>query len=81
MVSAIFDFKTDANLRQALKNELKGSKVVIVSLRVTTIMNADYIIVLHNGKIAGSGCHKGLFEQCKIYREIVLSQLSEEETV
>ncbi len=73
------DFKTDANLRYALKNQLKGATMIIVSLRVATIMNADRIIVLHNGEIVGLGRHKELFEECMTYREIVLSQLSEEE--
>lgn len=73
------DFKTDAKLREALKNETKDSSVLIVAQRVSTIMDADQIIVLDEGKIAGIGKHKELLETNKIYREIVMSQLSEEE--
>lgn len=73
------DFKTDALLRAALKKETINSSVLIVAQRVSTIMNADRIIVLENGQIAGMGTHKELLNNCEIYREIVYSQLSEEE--
>lgn len=73
------DFKTDASLRAALKEETKESTVIIVAQRVSTVMSADRIIVLDEGEIAGIGKHRELLESCKIYREIVASQLSEEE--
>ena len=73
------DFKTDARLRAALKNETKKSTVLIVAQRVSTVMNANNIIVLDEGMIVGQGSHKVLLESCEIYREIVSSQLSEEE--
>ena len=73
------DFKTDAKLRQALAQETKEAAVLIVAQRVTTVLGADRIIVLDEGKIAGIGKHKELMESCQVYREIVLSQLSEEE--
>ena len=73
------DFKTDAKLRQALAAETKGAAVLIVAQRVTTVLGADRIIVLDEGKIAGIGPHKELMETCQVYREIVLSQLSAEE--
>jgi ATP-binding cassette subfamily B protein len=73
------DFNTDARLRAALKKETKEATVVIVGQRVATIMDADRIIVLDEGKIAGMGTHKELYRDCGIYREIVESQLSEEE--
>lgn len=73
------DFKTDARLRAALKTETESSAVIIVAQRVSTVMNADRIIVLDNGKIAGAGRHKELLDTCEVYREIVSSQLSEEE--
>jgi ATP-binding cassette, subfamily B, multidrug efflux pump len=73
------DFKTDARLRAALKKETVQATVVIVGQRVATIMDADRIIVLDNGQIAGMGRHKELYQSCEVYREIVSSQLSEEE--
>ncbi|MBZ4664241.1 MAG: Lipid export ATP-binding/permease protein MsbA [Caloramator sp.] len=73
------DFKTDAKLRAALKKETKDSTVIIVAQRVATIMDADRIIVLDEGKIVGIGTHRELLEQCDVYREIVSSQLLEEE--
>lgn len=73
------DFKTDAKLRAALKEETQQSTVLIVAQRVSTIIDADQIIVLDNGEIAGIGKHKELMETSKVYREIVMSQLSEEE--
>ncbi|ULT54554.1 ABC transporter ATP-binding protein/permease [Neobacillus drentensis] len=73
------DFKTDAKLRAALKAETGQSTVLIVAQRVSTIMDADRIIVLDDGKVAGIGTHKQLMETSPVYREIVMSQLSEEE--
>ncbi len=73
------DFKTDARLRAALKQETADAAVIIVAQRVSTVMNADRIIVLDEGKMVGMGTHKELLETCQVYREIVLSQLSEEE--
>ncbi|MFJ7726311.1 ABC transporter ATP-binding protein [Neobacillus sp. NPDC097160] len=73
------DFKTDAKLRGALKAKTASSTMLIVAQRVSTIMDADQIIVLDNGEIAGIGTHKELMELSKVYREIVMSQLSEEE--
>ncbi len=76
---AALDFKTDAQLRAALKTEIADATVFIVTQRVSTIMDADRIIVLDDGKIAGIGKHKELLATCEIYREIVASQLSETE--
>ena len=73
------DFKTDAALRSALKEEIDREMVLIVAQRVSTIMDADQIIVLNEGKIAGYGTHKELLKSCKVYYEIAASQLSEEE--
>jgi ABC-type multidrug transport system, ATPase and permease components len=73
------DFKTDARLRAALKHEIAEATVIIVAQRVGTVMDADRIIVLNEGQIAGMGTHKELLETCEVYREIVSSQLSEEE--
>jgi len=73
------DFKTDAKLRAALKEETVHSTVLIVAQRVSTIMDADRIIVLDDGRISGIGTHKELLESSPVYREIVMSQLSEEE--
>ncbi len=73
------DFKTDAQLRSALKSEIEDSTVLIVAQRVSTVMDADRIVVLDDGKIAGIGTHSELMEFCEVYREIVYSQLSEEE--
>jgi ATP-binding cassette subfamily B protein len=73
------DFKTDAKLRAALKKEIKESTMIIVSQRVGTVMDADRIIVLDEGQIAGMGTHRELLESCGVYSEIVQSQLSEEE--
>lgn len=73
------DFKTDAKLRKALKKETIESTVIIVAQRVSTVMNANRIIVLDNGEIVDMGTHRNLLNSCKIYREIVASQLSEEE--
>ncbi|MCB2305216.1 ABC transporter ATP-binding protein/permease [Clostridium estertheticum] len=73
------DFKTDAKLRAALKKETSKSTVIIIAQRVATVMDADRIIVIDDGLIAGIGTHKELLTSCKIYHEIVSSQLSEEE--
>jgi len=73
------DFKTDARLRAALKKEITESTLFIISQRVSTVMDADRIIVLDNGEIAGMGTHKELLNTCEVYHEIVFSQLSEEE--
>lgn len=73
------DFKTDAKLRAALKEETTESTVLIVAQRVSTVMDADRIIVLDDGRIAGIGNHRELLETSEVYREIVSSQLSEEE--
>jgi ATP-binding cassette subfamily B protein len=73
------DFKTDAKLRKALAAETEKSTVLIVAQRVSTVMNADTIIVLDNGRMVGKGTHKELMKECEIYQEIVSSQLSEEE--
>lgn len=73
------DFKTDARLRATLKKEITESTLFIISQRVSTIMDADRIIVLDNGEIAGMGTHKELLNTCEVYHEIVSSQLSEEE--
>lgn len=73
------DFKTDAGLRAALKKEMADSAVLIIAQRVTTVMDADQILVLDDGQLAGKGTHKDLMNSCEIYREIVYSQLSEEE--
>ena len=73
------DFKTDAKLRRALKGEIKDATVFIVAQRVSTVMNAERIIVLDDGKIVGQGKHRDLLESCATYREIVKSQLSLEE--
>ena len=73
------DFKTEAKLRVAIKKETKNDTVLIVAQRVTTVMSADQIIVLDEGKIVGMGKHQDLIKTCEVYREIVASQLSEEE--
>ncbi|ADL08409.1 ABC transporter ATP-binding protein [Thermosediminibacter oceani] len=75
------DFKTDAKVRAALREETKDATVIVVAQRVATIMDADQIIVLQKGEIAGIGTHKQLLNTCQIYREIVLSQLSGEELI
>jgi ATP-binding cassette subfamily B protein len=75
------DNRTDANLREALKEETKNATVIIVAQRVSTILNADLIIVLNDdGTIAGQGKHSELMQSCEVYRELVKSQLPEEET-
>ena len=73
------DMKTDAVLRQALKSEVKNAVVIIVAQRVSTIMDADQILVLDEGRLAAMGRHKELLKECPLYYEIAASQLSEEE--
>lgn len=73
------DFKTDAKLRAELKEETKDAVTLIVAQRISTIMEADQIIVLNEGKIVGHGTHHELLKSCTIYQEIAASQLSEEE--
>ena len=75
------DFKTEAELRKALLKYTKDATVLIVSQRIGTIMKADKIVVLNDGKIAGVGTHEELMESCGVYREIALSQLPEEALV
>ncbi|HKG57785.1 MAG TPA: ABC transporter ATP-binding protein [Candidatus Limnocylindrales bacterium] len=75
------DFATDARLRAALERELHGATLIIVAQRVGTILNADEIIVMDNGRIVGRGTHRDLLETNETYREIVYSQLSEAEAV
>ena len=73
------DFKTDAKLRRALAKEMKHKTLLIVAQRINTIMNADKIIVLDEGKIVGQGTHAELMQSCCVYQEIAASQLSDEE--
>ncbi len=73
------DYKTDRILRSVLKKETSGVTSLIVAQRIGTIMDADQIIVLDEGKIVGKGTHKELLRECTVYREIAMSQLSEEE--
>lgn len=73
------DFKTDAALRTALKEITKQATVLIVAQRISTIMHAEQIVVLQEGKIAGIGTHEELLKNCQVYQEIALSQLSKEE--
>lgn len=73
------DLKTDAKLRKDLKPETKNSTVLIVAQRISTIMNADQIIVLDEGKMVGKGKHEELLQDCEVYKQIALSQLSKEE--
>jgi ATP-binding cassette subfamily B protein len=73
------DMKTDAALREALHQEARGSTLLIVAQRVGTILSADQIIVLEDGEIVGRGTHRELLRNCEVYREIALSQLSEDE--
>jgi len=75
------DFKTDAELRKALKKEISDSTILIVTQRISTVMTAEQIVVLDEGKIVGIGTHKELMENCEVYQQIALSQLSKEELV
>lgn len=73
------DFKTDSKLRKALKEKTKDITTIIVAQRISTILNADQIIVLDDGNMTGIGTHKELMKNCEVYRQIAMSQLSEEE--
>ncbi len=73
------DFKTDSKLRKALKEKTKDTTTIIVAQRISTILNADQILVLDDGNMAGIGTHKDLMKNCEVYRQIAMSQLSEEE--
>lgn len=73
------DFKTDSKLRKALKEKTKDITTIIVAQRISTILNADQIIVLDDGNMVGIGTHKELMKNCEVYRQIAMSQLSEEE--
>lgn len=73
------DYKTDVTLRKALQEHTSNSVVLIVAQRISTILHAEQIIVLDEGKVAGKGTHKELLQNCEVYRQIAMSQLSEEE--
>ena len=73
------DYKTDLQLRKELKKYTKDATILIVAQRIGTIMNADKILVLDEGKVVGQGTHKELLENCEVYKQIALSQLSESE--
>lgn len=73
------DYKTDVELRKALRSETENSTVIIVAQRISTVLNADRIIVLDEGRVAGMGTHRELMSSCEVYRQIALSQLSSEE--
>ena len=73
------DFKTDSNLRKAIKENIKDATMIIVAQRISTIKDANQIIVLDEGKIVGKGTHKELLNSCEVYKQIALSQLSKEE--
>ncbi|MGI6628524.1 MAG: ABC transporter ATP-binding protein [Bacillota bacterium] len=73
------DFKTDARLRSELREQITDATMFLVAQRVSTVLDADRILVLDEGRIVGNGTHKELLKDCSVYREIVLSQLSEEE--
>ena len=73
------DFKTDSELRKALSKKTKNKTVIIVAQRINTILDADQIIVLEEGKVVGIGKHNELLDNNETYRQIALSQLSEEE--
>ena len=73
------DFKTDKRLRMALKEVTKESIVIIVAQRIGTIMDADEILVMDDGKMVGKGKHSDLIKNCQVYRDIALSQMSPEE--
>ena len=73
------DFKTDSRLRKALREKTEDTTTIIVAQRISTILNADQIIVLDEGNMAGIGTHRELMKNCEVYRQIAMSQLSEEE--
>ena len=73
------DFKTDQALRKALKEKVGDSTIIIVAQRINTVLDADQIVVMDEGRMAGIGTHEELMQSCEVYKEIALSQLSEEE--
>jgi len=73
------DYKTDVVLRRALKQETKNATTLIVAQRISTILHADKILVLDEGRVVGQGTHQELLKSCEVYRQIAMSQLSEEE--
>ena len=73
------DYKTDAALRKALAAKTKDAAVIIVAQRISTILHADQILVLEEGRLVGKGAHQELMETCEAYQEIAKSQLSENE--
>ena len=73
------DTATDAKIRQAFRQDLPGTTKLIVAQRIGTIMNADRIVVLDDGKVVGQGTHKELLDNCDVYRQIAESQLSQSE--
>ena len=73
------DFKTDSKLRKAIKENIKDATMIIVAQRISTIKDANQIIVLDEGKVVGKGTHKELLDSCEVYKQIALSQLSKEE--
>ena len=75
------DYETDKKLREALNENMKGATVVIVAQRVSTVLNADKILFIDEGKIIAQGTHKELYESCPEYKEVVLSQITEEEAL
>ncbi len=79
--ASALDFATDAALRRAIRENTKGMTVFLVSQRASTVKNADKILVLEDGRMAGIGTHEKLLESCEVYREICLSQLSKEEVM
>jgi len=79
MTASPLDFKTDKKLRRELTEKTKGKTVIIVAQRISTVKNADKIIVLYDGRQVGEGTHEELMRTCAQYKEIALSQLSQEE--
>jgi ATP-binding cassette subfamily B protein len=77
--SSALDYATDAKLRDALEYQTQGATTLIVSQRAASIMHADRIVVMEDGKIAGIGSHEELLQDCEVYKEICMSQLSKEE--
>ena len=77
--ASALDYATDAALRKALAENVKDSTVIIVAQRISTILHAEQILVLDDGKVVGKGTHEGLLRSCEVYQEIAKSQLSEKE--
>ena len=77
--SSALDYKTDVTLRRALKEETDNATVIIVAQRISTILHAEQILVLDDGKVVGKGTHEELLRSCEVYQEIAKSQLSEKE--